>query len=95
MFSSVSFVTTSDAISSALSATYCKLLVLLGVCLPITEVITQQIPTYVYQGFYVYLYSLSITFVVFLYVSAFRNRTLFNALRNYREYYSPINIFIR
>ncbi|KAI8116697.1 hypothetical protein FF38_05371 [Lucilia cuprina] len=74
-----------DAISSALSATYCKLLVLLGVCLPITEVITEQIPTYVYQGFYVYLYSLSITFVVFLYISAFRNRTLINALKSYHE----------
>ncbi|KAM7348124.1 otopetrin-like b isoform 3-T3 [Cochliomyia hominivorax] len=74
-----------DAISSALSATYCKLLVLLGVCLPITEVITEQIPTYVYQGFYVYLYSLSITFVVFLYISAFRNRTIINALKSYHE----------
>ncbi|XP_046803308.1 proton channel OtopLc isoform X2 [Lucilia cuprina] len=74
-----------DAISSALSATYCKLLVLLGVCLPITEVITEQIPTYVYQGFYVYLYSLSITFVVFLYISAFRNLTLINALKSYHE----------
>ncbi|XP_065364652.1 proton channel OtopLc isoform X2 [Calliphora vicina] len=74
-----------DAISSALSATYCKLLVLLGVCLPITEVITEQIPTYVYQGFYVYLYSLSITFVVFVYVSAFRNRTIISALKSYHE----------
>ncbi|XP_005176136.2 proton channel OtopLc isoform X2 [Musca domestica] len=74
-----------DAISAALSATYCKVLVLLGVCLPITEVITEQIPTYVYQGFYVYLYVLSIVFVTFLYISAFRNRTLINALKNYHE----------
>lgn len=75
----------SDAISSALSATYCKLLVLLGVCLPITEVISDQIPTYVYQGFYVYLYVGSILFVIFLYISAFRNRSLFNALKDYRK----------
>ncbi|XP_075154952.1 otopetrin-like b isoform X4 [Haematobia irritans] len=74
-----------DAISAALSATYCKLLVLLGVCLPITEVITEQIPTYVYQGFYVYLYALSIIFIVFVYISAFRNRTLINALKSYHE----------
>uniref|UniRef100_A0A1I8PRS4 Uncharacterized protein n=1 Tax=Stomoxys calcitrans TaxID=35570 RepID=A0A1I8PRS4_STOCA len=73
-----------DAISAALSALYCKLLVLLGVCLPITEVITEQIPTYVYQGFYVYLYALSIVFIGFLYVSAFRNRTLISALKSYR-----------
>ncbi|XP_073830849.1 otopetrin-like b isoform X2 [Musca autumnalis] len=74
-----------DAISAALSATYCKVLVLLGVCLPITEVITEKIPTYVYQGFYVYLYVCSIVFVTFLYVSAFRNRTLINALKSYHE----------
>uniref|UniRef100_A0A1I8NPZ8 Uncharacterized protein n=1 Tax=Stomoxys calcitrans TaxID=35570 RepID=A0A1I8NPZ8_STOCA len=74
-----------DAISAALSALYCKLLVLLGVCLPITEVITEQIPTYVYQGFYVYLYALSIVFIGFLYVSAFRNRTLISALKSYHE----------
>ncbi|KAL9882082.1 otopetrin-like b isoform 1-T2 [Glossina fuscipes fuscipes] len=74
-----------DAVSTALSATYCKLLVLLGVCLPITEIISDQIPIYVYQGFYVYLYSLSIAFVMFLYISAFRNRTLFNALKHYHE----------
>ncbi|XP_070851061.1 proton channel OtopLc isoform X2 [Drosophila suzukii] len=81
-----------DAISSALSATYCKLLVLLGVCLPITEVISDQIPTYVYQGFYVYLYVGSILFVIFLYISAFRNRSLFNALKDYHEKNSNVHL---
>ncbi|KAH8333870.1 hypothetical protein KR059_004194 [Drosophila kikkawai] len=81
-----------DAISSALSATYCKLLVLLGVCLPITEVISEQIPTYVYQGFYVYLYAGSILFVIFLYISAFRNRSLFNALKEYHEKNSNVHL---
>nr|NP_001285581.1 Otopetrin-like b, isoform D [Drosophila melanogaster]AHN54096.1 Otopetrin-like b, isoform D [Drosophila melanogaster] len=84
--------TGNDAISSALSATYCKLLVLLGVCLPITEVISDQIPTYVYQGFYVYLYVGSILFVIFLYISAFRNRSLFNALKDYHEKNSNVHL---
>ncbi|EDV32927.2 uncharacterized protein Dana_GF22452, isoform B [Drosophila ananassae] len=84
--------TGNDAISSALSATYCKLLVLLGVCLPITEVISDQIPTYVYQGFYVYLYCGSILFVVFLYISAFRHRSLFNALKEYHEKNSNVHL---
>ncbi|XP_030246454.1 proton channel OtopLc, partial [Drosophila navojoa] len=84
--------TGNDAISSALSATYCKLLVLLGVCLPITEVISDQIPTYVYQGFYVYLYAGSILFVVFVYISAFRNRSLFNALKDFHEKNSNIHL---
>ncbi|XP_032594873.1 proton channel OtopLc isoform X3 [Drosophila grimshawi] len=84
--------TGNDAISSALSATYCKLLVLLGVCLPITEVISDQIPTYVYQGFYVYLYAGSILFVIFVYISAFRNRSLFNALKDFHEKNSNIHL---
>ncbi|XP_068154523.1 proton channel OtopLc isoform X1 [Drosophila tropicalis] len=84
--------TGNDAISSALSATYCKLLVLLGVCLPITEVISDQIPTYVYQGFYVYLYAGSILFVIFLYISAFRNRSLFNALKDFHEKNSNVHL---
>ncbi|XP_012162834.1 otopetrin-2 isoform X2 [Ceratitis capitata] len=74
-----------DALSSALSAFYCKILVLMGVCLPITEVISHQIPNYVYQGFYVYLYMGSILFVAFLYATTLRNRTLFNALKNFHE----------
>ncbi|XP_030378082.1 proton channel OtopLc [Scaptodrosophila lebanonensis] len=84
--------TGNDAISSALSATYCKLLVLLGVCLPITEVISDQIPTYVYQGFYVYLYVGSILFVIFLYISAVRNRSLFNALKDFHEKNSNVHL---
>ncbi|XP_018802617.1 PREDICTED: otopetrin-2 isoform X2 [Bactrocera latifrons] len=74
-----------DALSAALSAFYCKILVLVGVCLPITEVISKQIPNYVYQGFYVYLYMGSILFVAFLYATTLRNRTLFNALKTFHE----------
>ncbi|XP_037934879.1 proton channel OtopLc isoform X2 [Teleopsis dalmanni] len=81
-----------DALSAALSATYCKLLVLLGFCFPITEVISDQIPNYVYQGFYVYLYAGSIIFVIFLYISAFRNRTLFKALKNFHERSSNVHL---
>ncbi|ALC48145.1 CG3332 [Drosophila busckii] len=78
--------------NAALSAIYCKVLVLMGVCLPITEVISNKIPTYVYQGFYVYLYAGSILFVIFLYISAFRNRTLFNALKDFHEQNSNIHL---
>lgn len=84
--SSIAFVIVfSDALSAALSAFYCKILVLVGVCLPITEVISNQIPNYVYQGFYVYLYMGSILFVAFLYATTLRNRTLFNALKSFRK----------
>lgn len=81
-----------DAISSSLSALYCKILVLVGVCLPITEIISQQVPTYVYQGFYVYLYGLSVLFVFFLYICAFRNRAIFNVLKDYHEKNNNIHL---
>ncbi|XP_055913391.1 proton channel OtopLc isoform X2 [Eupeodes corollae] len=81
-----------DAISSSLSALYCKILVLIGVCLPITEIISQQVPTYVYQGFYVYLYSLSVLFVFFLYICAFRHRAIFNVLKDYHEKNNNIHL---
>ncbi|XP_055843542.1 proton channel OtopLc [Episyrphus balteatus] len=81
-----------DAISSSLSALYCKILVLVGVCLPITEIISQQVPSYVYQGFYVYLYSLSVLFVFFLYICAFRNRAIFNVLKDYHEKNNNIHL---
>ncbi|XP_067636088.1 proton channel OtopLc isoform X3 [Eurosta solidaginis] len=81
-----------DALSAALSAFYCKILVLMGVCLPITEVISHQIPNYVYQGFYVYLYAGSILFVAFLYSTTLRNRTLFNALKNFHEQNNNVHL---
>ncbi|XP_054730525.1 proton channel OtopLc isoform X2 [Anastrepha obliqua] len=81
-----------DNLSSALSAFYCKILVFMGVCLPITEVISHQIPTFVYQGFYVYLYAGSILFVAFLYSTTLRNRTLFNALKNFHEQNNNVHL---
>lgn len=75
-----------DAITTGLSALYCKFLVILGVAMPITEIISEKIPTVVYQSFYVYMYGGSILFVVFVYTMTFKNRALFNIVKNYREY---------
>lgn len=75
-----------DAITRGLSALYCKFLVILGVAMPVTEIISDKIPTVVYQSFYVYLYGGSILFVVFVYSMTFKNRALFNIIKDYREY---------
>ncbi|KAL5278656.1 hypothetical protein ACFFRR_003346 [Megaselia abdita] len=72
-----------DAITRGLSALYCKFLVILGVVMPVTEIISEKIPTVVYQSFYVYMYGGSILFVVFVYSMTFKNRALFNIVKNY------------
>ncbi|KAJ6638666.1 Proton channel OtopLc [Pseudolycoriella hygida] len=74
-----------DALSSALSALYAKVIVILGVALPITEILTSRIPKNIYTGFYLYLYSVSIAFVVFVYTAHVRNRAVFSLLKTYHE----------
>lgn len=74
----------SDAMSSSLSALYAKLVVILGIAMPVTEVITNLIPMNVYHGFYVFLYMTSIVFVVFLYITQMRNRAVEALIKNYR-----------
>lgn len=76
----------SDALSSALSALYAKIIVILGVALPITEILTSRIPKNIYTGFYLYLYTVSIAFVVFVYTAHVRNRAVFSLLKTYRKW---------
>ncbi|CAD7090748.1 unnamed protein product [Hermetia illucens] len=81
-----------DALSTALSALYCKVLVLLGVAFPVTELITSKIPTHIYQGFYVFLYIGSLAFVVFVYAVHMKSRALFNILKTFHEKANNIHI---
>lgn len=76
----------SDALSAALSALYAKVVVILGIAMPVTEVLTHRIPTNVYQGFYVYLYLTSIAFIVFLYITQLRTRAVVSLIKTYRKY---------
>jgi hypothetical protein len=83
----VVFFISSDALSTALSALYAKIVVIIGIALPITEILSQRIPAEVYQGFYVYLYFVSISFVVFIYAAQLRNRAMISyAMKDFREY---------
>lgn len=53
--------------------------------MPVTEILTNQIPKNVYQGFYVYLYLVSIAFVIFLHVSHLRTRAVVSIIKTYRK----------
>ncbi|KAG5678088.1 hypothetical protein PVAND_007790 [Polypedilum vanderplanki] len=74
-----------DALSTALSALYAKIVVIIGIALPITEVLSGRIPSTVYQGFYVYLYFISIAFVVFIYAAQLKNKAMMTVIKDYNE----------
>lgn len=56
-----------DSLTSALSLLYGKFLIILGITLPITQLLTNKVPNPIYQSFYIYLYAISILFVLFIY----------------------------
>nr|XP_032512340.1 proton channel OtopLc-like isoform X1 [Danaus plexippus plexippus] len=74
----------SEALSKALSALYAKLLVVLGLAFPVTEVIAKGVPDAYYQGFYLYLYLVSLIFIIFLYADLMREKA-FNMIINSRD----------
>lgn len=61
------------------------MVVITGIALPVTEILSNRIPAEVYQGFYVYLYVVSIAFVVFVYVSQLRQKAVQSIIKSYRE----------
>lgn len=58
----------------------------MGIALPVTEILSSRIPATFYQGFYVYLYVVSIAFIVFVYITHLRTRAVFTIIKNYREF---------
>lgn len=71
-----------DGIVALLSAIYCKILVFIGLCFPMAEVISHRIPISWYEGFYIYLYMGSILFLIFVYIFLLnRKRKPFSRIR--------------
>lgn len=58
----------------------------MGIAMPVTEVLTLRIPSFVYQAFYVYLYTVSILFVIFVYTAHMRTRAVFSLIKTYRKF---------
>nr|XP_023024623.1 otopetrin-2-like isoform X1 [Leptinotarsa decemlineata] len=70
-----------DALSKVLSALYGKLLVVLGIAFPVTEIISSEVQPFFYQGFYLYLYIGSLGFVAYLFAAPIRERVLLEILK--------------
>lgn len=64
-----------DALSTALSALYAKFIVILGIALPLTEILSHRLSSEFYQLFYLYLYAGSCVFVSFVYFSRIRMKS--------------------
>ncbi|CRK95797.1 CLUMA_CG009254, isoform A [Clunio marinus] len=81
-----------DALSTALSALYAKMIVILGIAFPITEILSNRIPQEMYQGFYVYLYLVSIIFVIFVYATQMKSKAVLTIIKSYHEKNSDVPI---
>ncbi|XP_063700938.1 proton channel OtopLc-like isoform X2 [Culicoides brevitarsis] len=67
-------------VSTTLSALYAKIVVFMGIAFPVTDVISTKTTPSFYQGFYLYLYVVSVAFVAFVYASHFRNTVVTNII---------------
>lgn len=65
--------TENDSLVIMLSAVYAKLLVVMGISFPLAEVISHKIPASYYEGFYLYLYLGSISFLIYVYLFLLRS----------------------
>lgn len=63
------------------------MVVIMGIALPVTEILSNRIPAEFYQGFYVYLYVVSISFVVFVYVTQLRQKAVLSIIKTYSKFY--------
>lgn len=74
-----------DALTTVLSAFYAKLLVVLGIAFPVTDILSFKAHPSFYQGFYLYLYVGSVAFVVFMYTAHLRTRAIFTMIDSFRK----------
>lgn len=74
-----------DALSAALSALYAKFMVVLGIALPVTNVLSYNGSASFYQGFYLYLYIVSMAYIVFMYLAHLKTLALSQILKMNRK----------
>ncbi|CAG9762035.1 unnamed protein product [Ceutorhynchus assimilis] len=64
------------------SALYAKMLVVMGIAFPITEVLSAKVQPFYYQAFYLYLYLGSILFITYEYISFMKERAVNDLIKN-------------
>ncbi|KAH0550535.1 proton channel OtopLc-like [Cotesia glomerata] len=61
---------------STVSTLYAKLLIVVGVTVPVTASVSQRVPPALDQGFYLYLYLVSVGFVITMYTIVLRDKAV-------------------
>ncbi|XP_034942776.1 proton channel OtopLc-like [Chelonus insularis] len=61
---------------STVSTLYAKLLIVIGVTVPVTASVSQRVPAILDQGFYLYLYLVSVAFVIAMYTILLRDKAV-------------------
>ncbi|KAK2583164.1 hypothetical protein KPH14_009187 [Odynerus spinipes] len=61
---------------STVSMLYAKLLIVIGVALPVTASVSHKVPIALDQGFYLYLYLGSVTFVITMYATMLKDKAV-------------------
>ncbi|XP_049958174.1 proton channel OtopLc-like [Schistocerca serialis cubense] len=74
-----------DALSTILSALYAKLLVVVGIAMPITEVLSAEVHANYFQGFYLYLYVGSILYMCFIYMILLKSRAVYKIINRFGQ----------
>lgn len=66
---------------------YAKLIFVLGIAFPVTDILSTRAESTknFYQGFYLFLYLGSVAFVIFVYSTHIKNRQLFTIIDNYEK----------
>ncbi|XP_063224770.1 proton channel OtopLc-like [Bacillus rossius redtenbacheri] len=72
-----------DALTTALSCLYAKLLFVLGIAFPVTEVLSPAVPANYYQSYYLFLYIGSISFMCVMYMTLLKERAVHNIIRTH------------
>lgn len=66
-----------------MSALYAKLIIVLGLALPVTNILHYKGTASFYQGFYLYLYTISVLFISFVYITYLKSRPFLQLLNEY------------
>ncbi|XP_025404734.1 proton channel OtopLc-like [Sipha flava] len=71
-----------QALATTLSALYGKLLVVMGIAFPMSEVISTHIPHSFYEGYYLYLYFGSMAFLFYMYAMLLKGKPTMTPVNN-------------
>ncbi|XP_059489873.1 proton channel OtopLc-like [Neocloeon triangulifer] len=76
-----------DALFTTISALYGKLLVVMGIAFPMAEVISTNVPVSYYEGFYLYLYFVSLIFLFCMYCTSFSTSRSLKSISGQRKFF--------